>query len=187
MKPIQATLSLLTLVLITGCSSAPAANRYISSQEQTTPSTPASEDSKPSQQPTKDQQIEDAKKNNVSAGQTITDSIINKPTDQTTADSSSSSAIKESIAGIRTLVKELKQHAEQEEEEQMITTAATIIQEWQSTKPAVTTAYPDMTTFVQEKVTTLKDLIASDSIDMEAILQLDYELYQALRQLLDQI
>ncbi|MDF2837986.1 MAG: hypothetical protein K0Q63_3626, partial [Paenibacillus sp.] len=46
-------------------------------------------------------------------------------------------------------------------------------------------SFPDMSEFLQEKIARLSGLLSNEPIDSEAVLQLDYELYQAFRQLAD--
>lgn len=132
---------------------------------------------------TKSQQLQEAKKNNESISKAVTDSIMDKSAGQEAKGDQEASSLKEPIEHIRSLVKDLKQHADNNDADKMKAISTQIAQDWEAMKGDVQSSYPDMVDFLQEKMTKLDELQSADPIDSAAILQLDYELYQALRQL----
>ncbi|WP_239617991.1 hypothetical protein [Cohnella mopanensis] len=147
---------------------------------------PASEKaSEPAKKQTKAEKVQEAKKNNESIGKAVTDSILDKVADQETEKKPETSALKKPIEQIRSHVKDLKQHAEDDDADKMKDVISQIAQDWEAMKADVEASYPDMVDFLQEKIVKLNELQSAETIDSKAILQLDYELYQALRQLAD--
>jgi hypothetical protein len=160
----------------------PEAEASQENQEAESP-TPTPSPSKSSEAPPKKsapQKAQEAKQSNASVGKTVTDSIIAKDENRPEA-----GALKKPVEQIRSLVKELKQHAENEDAEKIKDISAQIVQGWADMKGDVNASYPEMTEFLQEKIDSLNELHSAESLDSEALLQLDYELYQAFRQLAD--
>ncbi|MBW5447968.1 hypothetical protein GE107_18085 [Cohnella sp. CFH 77786] len=93
----------------------------------------------------------------------------------------------EAVAGLKSLAKDLKQKAEDQDAAQVQSIAGEMAKNWDSVKPDVQTLAPDMVSFLGEKMAKLAELTGSDKIDMDALLQLDYQLYQGFRQLSDQL
>ncbi|MFC5470621.1 hypothetical protein ACFPPD_18160 [Cohnella suwonensis] len=135
--------------------------------------------------PTKAEQSMEAKKKNESVGKAVTDSIMDNGTDQADAKSPQADRLKKSVDQLRALVKDLKQHAEDKDSALMKEVSASISQSWNVMKPDVEASVPDMVPFIDEKIAKLDELQKAESIDQEAMLQLDYEMYQAFRQLAD--
>ncbi|MDG0809776.1 hypothetical protein [Cohnella rhizosphaerae] len=117
--------------------------------------------------------------------QAVTDSILDRSKDTKATDDAQIAKLKSEIETIRSLVKELKQQTENGDAEKIKACADQIAQAWETMKDKVNAAYPDMTDFLQKKIDSLNALQTSDPFDSEAMLQLDYELYQAFRQLSD--
>lgn len=152
-----------------------------------TPSSSPAADSKPSDKKTVKQKVQEAKKENESVGKAVTDSILDKSNEN--ADSKgktkNDAQLKTAVDGIRDLVKDLKQHAENGDTAKIVDTSAAIRKAWDGMKADVKASFPDMTDFLQQKIDKLAELEKAETIDAEAILQLDYEMYQAFRQLAD--
>ncbi len=128
----------------------------------------------------------EAEKSNVSVGEAVTDSIMdNLKDEESAAESPKAAQLKEPIEKIRSLVKDLKQHAENDDSALMKEVSVSITKDWKAMKSDVSSSIPDMAEFLDEKIAKLNELIQSDTIDAQAMLQIDYELYQAFRQLAD--
>ncbi|SDX37615.1 hypothetical protein [Paenibacillus sp. CF384] len=147
---------------------------------------PAEEKPAPPKKTTKtEQKVKEATKSNLDANKAVTDSIMDNAADQKTADKQVSEAFKSSIELIRSQIKDLKQHAENNDAEQIKTVSDQIITSWDAMKADVKAAASDMVKFLDEKVVKLTELNGTETIDQTAILQIDYELYQGFRQLAD--
>ncbi len=128
----------------------------------------------------------EAEKSNVSVGEAVTDSIMdNLKDEETAAESPKAGQLKEPIEKIRSLVKDLKQHAENGDSALMKDVSVSITKDWEAMKSDVSSSIPDMAEFLDEKIAKLNELIQGDTIDAQSMLQIDYELYQAFRQLAD--
>ncbi|CAK4847129.1 unnamed protein product [Aphanomyces euteiches] len=138
---------------------------------------------KPTNKPTKSQKVQEAKKSNESLGKAVTDSIMNNNKDKSAVKAPEAIELKKSIEQIRALIKELKQHAETEDTTNMKNVSLQIVKNWEEIKKDVAVSYPDMVEFLQDKIVKLNELQAVETIDSQALLPLDYELYQAFRQL----
>jgi hypothetical protein len=146
---------------------------------------PSPSPSKPSSKQTKSEKIQEAKKNNASVAKAVTDSIMDNGEDKVAPKNPKADQLKTSIERIRVLVKDLKQHAENGDAKNISDVSSLIAQDWDAMKADVTASYPDMVDFLQEKIDMLNDLQTDEAIDTKAVIQVDYELYQALRQLAD--
>ncbi|QMV42373.1 hypothetical protein [Cohnella cholangitidis] len=154
-------------------------------QGEKTEEQPTEQPKEPAKKQTKAEKVQEAKKNNESVAKAVTDSIMDNGEDKTAASGPEAERLKKSIEGIRGLVKDLKQHAENEDAEKMKEVSSQIVQDWEAMKADVDASFPDMTDFLQEKIVKLNELQAAETIDSQAMLQLDYELYQSFRQLAD--
>ncbi|QGQ99118.1 hypothetical protein EHS13_31690 [Paenibacillus psychroresistens] len=143
--------------------------------------------SAPTIKPTKSQTIQAAKKSNESIGKAVTSSIMDKSTKQATQKAPEADQLKKSIEQIRALIKDLKQLAETNDSTKMKSVSLQIVQNWEGMKADVAASYPDMVDFLQDKIVLLNELQSGEIIDPKVMLQLDYELYQAFRQLADKI
>ncbi|WP_373232682.1 hypothetical protein [Cohnella sp.] len=142
--------------------------------------------SDPAKKPAKaDQKVQESKKKNESVANAVTDSIMDNGSDQAVATGQEAERLKKSIEQIRSLVKDLKQHAEDNDAAKMKDISSQIAQDWEAMKSDVDASFPDMVDFLEEKIVKLNELQAGDTINPDAMLQLDYELYQAFRQLAD--
>lgn len=146
---------------------------------------PSAKPSAPPQKQTKPEKAQTAQKNNASVSKAVTDSIMDNGDDKAAAKDPKSEQLKTSIEQIRGLVKDLKQHAENNDTAKIVDVSSRIVQDWDEMKADVTASYPDMVEFLQEKINKLSALQAVETIDTKAVIQLDYELYQAFRQLAD--
>lgn len=146
---------------------------------------PPEKTSAPTKKPTQSQKLQEAKKSNESLSKAVTDSIMDNGTDKTTVNEPEAAQLIKSIEQIRTLIKDLKQLAESNDTPKMKTVSAQIVQNWDEMKAAVEASYPDMVEFLQEEIDQLNELLAAEEIDSKAMVKLDYELYQAFRQLAD--
>ncbi|MFC5703303.1 hypothetical protein ACFPVX_18610 [Cohnella faecalis] len=146
---------------------------------------PPEKTSEPAKKQTKSQQVKEAKKNNDAVTKAVTDSIMDDSADKAAANGPEAERLKKSIEQIRSLVKDLKQQTESNDAAKIKDVSSQIAQAWEAMKADVDASYPDMTDFVQEKIGKLNELQAAETIDSKAMLQLDYELYQAFRQLAD--
>ncbi|SFS57627.1 hypothetical protein [Paenibacillus sp. BC26] len=147
---------------------------------------PAEEKPAPPKKTTRvEQKVKEATKSNLDANKAVTDSIMDNSADQKAAAKQVSEAFKKSIEQIRSQVKDLKQHAENNDAEQILSVSDQIIAGWHAMKADVKTAAPDMIKFLDEKIVKLSELKSADTIDQTAMLQIDYELYQGFRQLAD--
>lgn len=131
--------------------------------------------------------VEEATKNNAAVNQAVTDSIMDNIDDKSAVKSANQEKLKQSIEQIRTQIKELKQYADSNDAEQMKASAASIMKSWESMKADVSSSAPSMVDFLSEKVKGLGDVKDAETVDQAAVLQLDYELYQAFRQLADKL
>jgi DNA polymerase III gamma/tau subunit len=139
----------------------------------------------PGKKQTKAEKVQEAKKNNEAVAKAVTDSIMDNGENKAAASGPEVERLKKAIEDIRGLVKDLKQHAENDDAEKMKEVSSQIVQDWDAMKADVDASYPDMTDFLQEKIVKLNELLTAETIDSQAMLQLDYELYQAFRQLAD--
>ncbi|MDQ8738890.1 hypothetical protein [Paenibacillus sp. LHD-38] len=146
---------------------------------------PSAKPSEPPPKQTKSEKAQTAQKNNASISKAVTDSIMDNGDDKAAAKDPKSEQLKTSIEHIRGLVKDLKQHAENNDTSKIVDVSSRIVQDWDGMKADVTASYPDMVDFLQEKINKLNELQAVETIDTKAVIQLDYELYQAFRQLAD--
>lgn len=147
---------------------------------------PPENTSEPAKKPAKaEQKAQESKKKNESVANAVTDSIMDNGSDQAVATGQEAERLKKSIEQIRELVKNLKQHAEDNDAAKMKDISSQIVLDWESMKADVDASYPDMVDFLEEKIVKLNELQAGETIDPDAMLQLDYELYQAFRQLAD--
>ncbi len=139
----------------------------------------------PAKKSFKPEQAKEAKKSNESVGKAVTDSILDKAAGKDASPDEDAKRLQASIDQIRQRIKALKKHADEGDAEQIKSVSALIAGDWDGMKPAVAASYPDMTDFLQEKIDLLNELQAAETIDAEAVLRLDYELYQSFRQLAD--
>lgn len=148
-------------------------------------------DNKPKEEPSSKpkkpaDKAKEAEKSNVSVGEAVTDSIMDNLKDEESAvESPKAAQLKEPIEKIRSFVKDLKQHAENDDSALMKDVSVSIMKDWEAMKADVSSSVPDMAEFLNEKMAKLNELIQGDTIDAQAMLQIDYELYQAFRQLAD--
>lgn len=134
-----------------------------------------------------EKKVQEAVKKNEEISKAVTDSIMDKSQAQSAAKSEQAKQLKQAIEKIRAQVKDLKQHADSNDSALMKDTAALITESWTAMKADVKSSAPSMVDFLDEKITTLNTLKDADPIDQEAVLQVDYELYQSLRQLADKL
>ncbi|MFC5528771.1 hypothetical protein [Cohnella yongneupensis] len=158
-----------------------------SAQQTANPEAPPQDDKKePADKPKKpEQKAQEAKKSNEAIGEAVTDSIMDNVGDPEAEESPKAPQLNEPIERIRSLVKDLKQHAENNDATQMKDVSSLLIKDWADMKADVNAAFPDMADFLEEKIAKLIELIKGESIDQQEMLQVDYELYQAFRQLAD--
>ncbi|QYR19449.1 hypothetical protein KZ483_16140 [Paenibacillus sp. sptzw28] len=118
----------------------------------------------------------------------VTGSIMDKkePNPPSAADAGKK-AMEESVKNIRTLAKDLKQKAEAGDAEGVKMTAAQTLQSWDNVKNDIKSAAADMYSFLDEKMTKLAEQIKAEEIDMEAVIQIDYQIYQGFRQLAEKM
>jgi hypothetical protein len=118
----------------------------------------------------------------------VTGSIMDKkePSPSAAADTSKA-AMEESVKKIRTLAKDLKQKAEAGDADGVKTTAAQTLQSWNSVKNDIKSAAADMYPFLDERMTKLAEQIKAEELDMEAVIQIDYQIYQGFRQLAEKL
>jgi len=154
-------------------------------QGEKTEEQPTEKPKDPAKKQTKAEKVQEAKKNNESVAKAVTDSIMDNGEDKTAPSGPEVERLKKSIEEIRGLVKDLKQHAENDDAEKMKEVSSQIVQDWDAMKADVDASFPDMTDFLQEKIVKLNELQSAETIDSQAMLQLDYELYQSFRQLAD--
>ncbi|MBD3922463.1 hypothetical protein H8B09_27165 [Paenibacillus sp. PR3] len=144
----------------------------------------------PEKKPSKkkvEKKVEEATKSNAAVNQAVTDSIMDNIDDKAAVKSADQEKLKKAIEQIRTQIKELKQNADSNDAEKMKASAATIMQSWESMKADVKSSAPSMVDFLSEKVKGLNDVKDAETVDQAVVLQLDYELYQAFRQLADKL
>ncbi|MFD0672090.1 hypothetical protein [Cohnella sp. GCM10027633] len=135
----------------------------------------------PTPRPAKENRKDDEKTNEAAVG-----SILNDSEDASKSADQSGLKLEQSIEGIRDLAKELKAAAEDEDAAAVSNIAGRIAGSWSDVKDKTREAYPDSADFIQGKIDDLSALTSRESLDFAALLQLDYELYQAFRQLSDQ-
>ncbi len=132
--------------------------------------------------------VQEAKEENNAANTMVVDSILNKnETSEPAKKDTRTIEVETAITEIRTLAIELKQQAKAEEAAQIKTTAGQMISGWDNVKSDIKTMVPEMYTFLDEKLTLLAEQTSSEEIDMEAIIQLDYQIYQGFRQLSEKL
>jgi|GEM_PF-1225271 len=141
---------------------------------------------KPSKQKV-EKKVEEAAKSNAAINQAVTDSIMDNIDDKAAVKSADHEKLKKAIEQIRAQIKDLKQDADSNDAERMKASAALIIESWDSMKADVKSAAPSMVDFLSEKVNGLNAVKDAEIVDQETVLQLDYELYQAFRQLADKL
>ncbi|GMK37478.1 hypothetical protein PCCS19_05320 [Paenibacillus sp. CCS19] len=141
-------------------------------------------DAKPSA--AKSTQAKAAQKNNESTNKAAVGSILNKASDKPAETKSAAVDLAGPIEQIRDSVKTLKTAVESEDTAKIAELASQITATWAKIKDSANNAYPDTADFVQEKIDRLSELTSAETLDYKALLQLDYELYQAMRQLADQ-
>lgn len=133
-------------------------------------------------------EVKKASEENKAVNKTVVDSILNKNENDTPA-AKDDRAVRagEIVAEMRSLAKDLKQQAEDKDTAQIKTSAGQMAEGWDSVKSDIQALAPEMYTFLDDKLTKLAELASSEEIDMEAILQLDYQIYQGFRQLSDHL
>jgi DNA polymerase III gamma/tau subunit len=134
-----------------------------------------------------EKKVQEAKKSNAAINKAVTDSIMDNQEDKTAKKSEETEKLKKAIDHIRLQIKDLKQYADSNDQAQMKDLAAQIVQSWEAMKADVQDVAPTMIAFIDEKIAKLKEYKDAESIDQAAVLQLDYELYQAFRQLADKL
>jgi outer membrane biosynthesis protein TonB len=150
-----------------------------------TESEPSAQASEPAKNQTKSEKVQEAKKNNASVAKAVTDSIMDNGEDKVAPKDTNAERLDKAIEGIRELVKDLKQHAEKDDAAKIAEVSSLIAQNWDAMKADVIASYPDMVEFLQEKIDQLSELQTAETLDTKSVIQVDYELYQAFRQLAD--
>ncbi|MDQ6421983.1 hypothetical protein RB620_21365 [Paenibacillus sp. LHD-117] len=133
-------------------------------------------------------EIQKATVTNKETNEAVVGSIMNKTETKAPAVKAADKAdIEKAVTVIRTLVKDLKQKAEESSAEEVKTLAGQIIKAWDALKSDVKTADAESYTFLDEKITKLTEQIGMDPIDLEAVMQTDYQIYQGFRQLAEKL
>jgi hypothetical protein len=91
--------------------------------------------------------------------------------------------LRAAVSAMRTFSKEIKQQAEAEELIQVKAVSEQLAQEWASSKQLVKAGFPDMHEFLDTRIDNLAKLVIAEEVDIKAIVELDYQIYQAFRQL----
>lgn len=134
------------------------------------------------------QEVKKATAANKATNTAVGGSILNKNEPAAPAAKDAGKAeMEKAVKEIRSLAKDLKQKAEGGETEQVKAIAGQIIQAWDDVKSDIKAGVPDMYPFLDEKITKLAELTNAEEIDMEAVLQIDYQLYQGFRQLAEKL
>jgi hypothetical protein len=134
------------------------------------------------------QEVKKASAANKAANTAVGGSILNKnESDAPAAKDAGNAEMEKAVKEIRSLAKDLKQKAENGDTEEVKAISSQIIQAWDALKSDVKSDVPDMYTFLDEKITMLAEQTKAEEIDMEAVIQIDYQLYQGFRQLAEKL
>ncbi|MGM0884105.1 MAG: hypothetical protein ACQEXQ_24095 [Bacillota bacterium] len=134
------------------------------------------------------QEVKEAIAANKAANTAVKGSIMNdNEPDAPAAKDAGNAEMETAVKEIRSLAKDLKQKAENGETEEVKAIAGQIIKAWDALKSDIKSDVPDMYTFLGEKITVLAEQTNAAEIDMEAVIQIDYQLYQGFRQLAEKL
>lgn len=134
------------------------------------------------------QEVKEAIAANKAANAAVKGSIMNNnEPDAPAAKDAGNAEMETAVKEIRSLAKDLKQAAENGNTEEIKAIAGQIIQAWDALKSDIKSDVPDMYTFLDEKITVLAEQTNASEIDMEAVIQIDYQLYQGFRQLAEKL
>ncbi|SDT35175.1 hypothetical protein SAMN05444162_3932 [Paenibacillaceae bacterium GAS479] len=147
----------------------------------------ASPTAKSNEKPSPPPKAADAKKSNESITKAATGSIMKKDSAPSSSDKKKNETLNKSIEEARSLIKQLKQDAEDGDDVGAKETSAQLIKAWDSMKSDVNEASSEMHDFIGTKMNGFDSIQKADTVDHKALLQLDYELYQAFRQLAEQV
>jgi hypothetical protein len=132
----------------------------------------------------------EAKEANKASNTVVVDSIMDRSekTEQPVTEKDTLTAkMNIEISLMKSLAKDLKQKAESNDTAQVKEIAGQIEQAWGSVKSDVQAKFPDMYNFLDDKLTELAEKTNSTQIDMKAVVQLDYQIYQGCRQLSEKL
>lgn len=134
------------------------------------------------------QEVKEAIAANKAANTAVKGSIMNNnEPDAPAANDAGKAEMEKAVKEIRSLAKDLKQKAENGNTEEVKAIAGQIIQAWDAVKSDIKAGVADMYTFLDEKITLLAEQTKAEEIDMEAVIQIDYQLYQGFRQLAERL
>ncbi|CAM4006887.1 hypothetical protein L1N85_09535 [Paenibacillus alkaliterrae] len=143
------------------------------------------------EEPKQSKQTQEVKKAiaaNKAANTAVGGSIMNKKEqDAPAAKDAGKAGMEKAVKEIRSLAKDLKQKAENGDTEEVKAIAGQIIQAWDAVKSDIKAGVADMYTFLDEKITNLAEQTKAEEIDMEAVIQIDYQIYQGFRQLAEKL
>lgn len=143
------------------------------------------EELKPSKQT---QEVKKAIAANKAANAAVGGSIMNKnEPDAPAVKDTDKAGIEKAVKEIRSLAKDLKQQAEGGDTAEVKAIAGQIIQAWDAVKSDIKASAADMYPFLDEKITKLAEQTNAEEIDLEAVIQIDYQIYQGFRQLAEKL
>lgn len=145
-------------------------------------------ETKQTKQTKQTQEVKEALAANKAANAAVKGSIMNnnEPDAPAVKDAGTAGMVK-AVKEIRSLAKDLKQKAEDGDAEAVKAISGQIIQAWDALKSDIKSDVPDMYTFLDEKIKVLAEQTNAAEIDMEAVIQIDYQLYQGFRQLAEKL
>lgn len=136
----------------------------------------------------KNQEVKKAIAANKAANSAVGGSIMNKnETDAPAVKNTDKAEIEKAVKEIRSLAKDLKQKAEDGDTQEVKVFAGQINKAWDAVKPDIKASVADMYTFLDEKITLLAEQTDAEEIDLEAVIQIDYQIYQGFRQLAEKL
>lgn len=134
------------------------------------------------------QEVKEAIAANKAANTAVKGSIMNNnEPDAPAVKDAGIAEMEKAVKEIRSLAKDLKQKAEDGDTEAVKAISGQIIQAWDALKSDIKSNVPDMYTFLDEKIAVLAEQTNVEEIDMEAVIQIDYQLYQGFRQLAEKL
>ena len=147
----------------------------------------AAADKKPAAKSEKPKAAEQLAEANKETNEAVVGSILNKAAEEPAAAESENSATVHAVKEIRSLAKDLKQKAEAGSIEETVEIAGKIVQAWESAKADIEKDAPDVYPLLDERIVNLNTQIQASEIDLQAIIQNDYQIYQGFRQLADKL
>lgn len=132
--------------------------------------------------------VQKATEANKETNEAVVGSIMSKAETKAPAAKTADKAdVEKAVTEIRVLVKDLKQKAEAGSTEEVKTIAGQIIKAWDAVKSDIKTADAESHTFLDEKMTKLAEQTGMADIDLEVVMQTDYQIYQGFRQLTEKL